>query len=304
MKNKLSLAFCTFVLIAHSSFAFAQFQQDEPPQDPDAPPVLDLQSGICAPSGTVLMSCLTCQSTAPTPQPQPQLSTKAEKLLQIMTVGCSISNRSDPRNYVSPTNAQLRSRLSACTAEVYPETAMSTEQQKSVTNLRTNRSVQHKVFSSLYYPHRERAGFETYFGLDIKDARYLFCHGQPHLLGPIYPIEYYEAWYEDRPYTLPSEYVKANKYREQLRSCISPRSVAKRAHSSHMTSANPETCTWETGQGIMSVLVNLKVSEWLAQGQPVFIESEAEAVCARVPNVEFLAPIKSFVKIATVKCVL
>ena len=220
-----------------------------------------------------------------------------------MSAGCAIPNGSDPRGYVAPTAEVLKARLAACTPDVYPETVMNADQKKSVASLMNDSRVQRKVFSSLYYPHKERSGFETYFGLDFKDARYHFCYQENGLLGPIYPIEYYEAWYKGLPYQIPNIYKDANVYRDQLRRCVgSPaRRVAKRAHH-HDYSLDPQTCSWETGYGIMSPLVTAKVTEWLQLQQPVFVESEAQAICARVPDVSFLEPIQSFVTIATVQC--
>jgi hypothetical protein len=224
-----------------------------------------------------------------------------------MSVGCAVENGSDPRHYLAPTPDELATKLAACTPQAYPDTVMNSTQQKSVNSLMTNVGVQERVFSELYYPHQERKGFETYFGLDFKDARYLFCYKQPGPIGNLYPIEYYDAWYKGIPYKLPTDYVKANTYRDQLRSCVgsvNTKSVAYKhiMHSPFYSVDVGQVCSWQTGVGYMSTLVIAKVSEWLALNQPVFIESEAQGICERISNAAQLESIHSYVTIATISC--
>jgi hypothetical protein len=194
--------------------------------------------------------------------------------------------------------------MTRCTPEAYPESNMSPRQTVDVNALMFDADIQQHDFSGLYYPNNERESFETYFGLDIRDARYLFCYRAAPLQGGMYPIEYYEAWYNNQPYILPPSYVAANVYRNQLKACLSgPKGSKNGLPVRRQTrTSQVQTCDYQTGQGYMSILVTSKVTEWLSLGQPVYVETEDHAMCMQVTKANQISEIFGVITIATIEC--
>ena len=169
----------------------------EPP--PPVQPPLNMKAGTCAVgTGEKILSCLNCASKAPIPAP-PILSRKAQELLDIMTVGCAIHNKSDLPGYVAPTHDELLKRVIQCSPTAYQDTAFQSTQAWTIDRLLHNRSAQQHAFGGLYY-NSATTDFETYFGLDIGEARYTFCRRLPSFSNEgIYPKEYYDSFYSGIP---------------------------------------------------------------------------------------------------------
>ncbi len=282
--------------------------QPNPPEVEDPPvvipptpqqPSLSLKAGTCAVgSNEQVLSCLDCESTAPIPA-EPILSRKAQELLDIMTVGCSIHNKSDPRGYVPPTRAQLLKRIIQCSPTAYPDTAWELTQKSTIGSLLTNATAQKSAFGGLYY-NWATTDFETYFGLDIADARYTFCrHDRQNISdGGVYPKEYYDSLYDGSYYVLPPVYVRAQKIRSNLRGCID--ASIKNPNVPQPPATPGETCTYETAEGEMSELVVAKVHEWQAQGHEVYFEGFGQ--CGIIDRPEQFLDNNGFIKIAIKKC--
>ena len=271
---------------------------DNPPPVVQPSPTLQLKSGVCPlGSSEQVLSCLSCSSQAPVVAP-PLLSVKAQRLLDIMTVGCSVQNASDAANYAPPTRDQIMQRLIQCSATAYPDTTFTGTQSATIQALLTIATVQQLAFSSLYY-NAASPDFETYFGLEIAEARNTLCRGQSAINpGGVYPPEYYDAQYSGLPYTLPTAYVKAQQTREQLRNCM--RASLTQPPPSQAPASPGVTCSYESAEGVMSQLVTDKANEWLAKGQKVYYEGANQ--CGEVQNASQLGSVEGNIKIATQVC--
>ena len=275
-----------------------------PPTEPpvvNPPPVqlpLNLKAGTCSiGAGEQILSCLNCASTAPV-LPPPILSRKAQELLDIMTVGCAIHNKSDLPGYVPPTHEELLKRVIQCSPTAYQDTAFQSTQAWTINRLLTNPVAQQSAFGGLYY-NSATTDFETYFGLDIGEARYTFCRRLPSFSNEgIYPKEYYDSLYSDIPYTLPPIYVKAQRIRNQLRTCLAN------------SLANPNvpqqpikpgvTCSYESAEGEMGTEVVDRVHAWQNQGLTVYFEGFEQCGVMDRPEKYLDNPVQ--IKIAVKKC--
>ena len=274
-------------------------QPDNPPVVPQQPQPLNLKSGTCAVGAhEEVLSCLHCESTAPV-MPPPFLSRKAQELLNIMTVACSINNRSDPSGYVAPTYDEILRRVIQCSPTAYPDTAFLSTQGITINRLLSNPTAQQNAFSGLYY-NSASTDFETYFGLDIGEARYTFCRGQASFNnGGVYPIEYYEAINNGQNYTLPPIYARAQRTREQLRSCLAE--SLRNPNVPQQPTIPGITCSYETAEGQMSQLVLDKITEWQVAGHTVYFEGFNQCGVVDRPE-QLLDNNGSLIKIAIKKC--
>jgi len=274
--------------------------EELPPEEVTQPARLKMKTGTCAADqATQVLSCLECQSSPDIPAP-PILSVKAQRLLDIMTVACSIHNGSDPRGYVAPTRAQLLNRLIQCNPEAYPDTALVGTQQVTITKLLNDPTAQQSAFGGLYYNWAAN-DFTTYFGLDIKEARYTYCWGDSSFgSGGTYPIEYYQNLYSDSPtpYVLPTLWKNANTYRNQLRSCMSE-SLAN-PHVNQPPATPGKKCTYETAEGEMSEVVIEQANRWINQGHTVYFEGFNQ--CGVMERPEHLIDSRGVIKMAIKVC--
>lgn len=275
----------------------------DPPSEPlpemplPTQPVLQLKAGSCSLQGEQILSCLDCQSTPAIPAP-PILSRKAEELLTIMTAACSIDNRSDPVGYVAPTREQLLARLIQCSPTAYPDTAFVNTQEFTINELLENPVAQKAAFETLYYNFAS-TGFETYFGLEIGEARYAFCRGERTFkIGGVYPIEWYNALYDNRTYQLPPYWVAAQKIREDLRTCMA-RSLSN--PNVNRPPATPgTTCSYESAEGEMGREILALAQKWIGQNQKVYYEGFN--TCGEMEFPESFTDQRGPVKIATKVC--
>lgn len=251
----------------------------EQPEEPLAPPTppppislpeVELKSGTCNVGATTqLLSCLNCESTPAKPAP-PILSRKGHELWDIMTAACSVPNKSDPRGYTAPTREQILKRLIQCSPTLYQDTNYESTQAFTIHALRYNPEAQKSAFGGLYY-NWSSTDFETYFGLEISEARYTFCRGQSSFNNSgIYPKEYWDAWYEGQNYVLPPIWKKAQTIRNQLRNCMQE---SLRNPDVIQPPATPGvTCRFETAEGEISPQLLDIANRWFQNGKTVYYE--------------------------------
>lgn len=273
---------------------------DELPPEVSLPARLTMKTGTCsADQATQILSCLECQSSPDIPAP-PILSVKAQRLLDIMTAACSIHNESDPSGYVAPSREQLLKRLVQCNPEAYPDTTFEGTQQVTIMKLLNDPAAQYSAFHGLYYNWAAN-DFTTYFGMDIKEARYTYCWGDSSFgAGGTYPIEYYQSLYSDNPnsYVLPALWKKANVHRDQLRTCMEE-SLAN-PHVNQPPATPGKRCTYETAEGEMSEVVVEQANRWISQGHTVYFEGFNQ--CGVMERPEHLIDSRGMIKMAIKVC--
>lgn len=267
------------------------------PVIPPAPQMIS-KAGTCAvDQNEKILTCLDCQSTPPTPAP-PLLSLKGQQLWDIMTVACSINNKSDPVGYIAPNKEELLERLIQCSPTLYPDTIYVNTQKSTIEALLANPRAQQLAFSGLYY-NSASTDFETYFGLEISEARYTFCRGQQAINNNgVYPIEYYNAFYDGRYYELPPVWKKAQIIRNNLRNCM-----AKSLSDPNVIRPPGKpgvTCKYESVEGEMNSELIASAQKWINQNQKVYFEGFNE--CGETDYPENLLDRTGFVKFATKTC--
>jgi hypothetical protein len=281
----------------HSTESPTTSPQQPPPliAEPIAKPVLN--AGTCSVgTGQQVLSCLECASTPDIPAP-PILSRKGQELWDIMTVACSIPNKSDPVGYQAPSRQQLLTRLIQCSPTLYPDTAFESTQAKTIHALLTDPVAQEKAFRYLYY-NSASTDFETYFGLEISEARYTFCRGISSINNNgIYPIEYWNAWYDDRPYELPGIWKRAQPIRNNLRNCM--RESLINPNVERPTGTPGVQCRFETAEGEMSQEIVSQANEWAKAGHSVYFEGFNQCGAMDYPDsfLDFKGKIKIAIKI-------
>lgn len=158
------------------------------------------------------------------------LSGKAKKLAAIMTMSCPIYNKSYSdyqQPYVAPTAAEVWTHLTSCTPERYPETPVTSAQQKTLDQLLNTQDplLRVKMFKRLWYTPEFSDYFEYYFGLEIKEAVQIFCLNNPYLPEMLVTSEYAKVLYDniDSWKANPAAQKRwnfAQGIRKQLRSCL------------------------------------------------------------------------------------
>lgn len=252
--------------------------------DPDTGNVLPVvyKRGECTKDPHQVVSCLNCQITQ-RPLAIP-LSKKAAQLLQIMENGCAIKNKSDPKTYRAPSRATIMKYLNRANATMYPDSPMTTRQQQNVDKWVANdKKNLERLFGGLWYNPPYSDDFETYFGIEPREARYFFCFEQPdstfslESMTPLYSIEYYQCMHE---YGFPTSqycteraaYVKGNIYRKQLQASII-RSLEDPINDQELVPANK--CHWETMTGFYNLEMENKLIDWKNAGFEVVVSFES-----------------------------
>jgi hypothetical protein len=266
------------------------------PVPPPAPRVT-LKTGTCGVGGEKILGCLNCESTQPIPAP-PVFSRKGQALWDLMVAACSIPNKSNPAGYTAPTREQILQRIIQCSPDAYPDSSWMGTQQATITRLLNDPSAQRKAFGGLYY-NSASTDFETYFGLDIGEARYTFCFGQASFgTQGVYPKEYYDAWYDGGYYTLPPIYVRAQTYRSQLRNCLA--SSLQNPNRPALPGTPGKTCGYKSAEGEMSEALVQTARQWIAEGHEVFFEGLNQ--CGVMSSPESYLDEKGLVKLAVKYC--
>lgn len=240
--------------------------------DPDHPTFpVTYKRGDCSKDSYQVISCMDCQikmKSVAVP-----MSKKAIQLLKTMEQGCQVPNKSDPAGYIPPSSEIIMAHLNRATEALYPTTPSTVRQQKHLALWSNGDSNSLKqLFGGLWYHPPFSDDFETYFGLEPREARYMFCYGTPDVtfnlkrVSPMYSINYYQCIQEHGEFGFCREnvnYIKANGYRKELINSIRV-SLSDPANEEEMVPANK--CHWETMSGLYNVEMENKLMVWKNAG--------------------------------------
>lgn len=282
--------------------------QPEPPPGPQPPPgpkppppgggELQKQSGTCSFSRPeTLNSCVQCAGPKPR-DTEPELSEKTHQLLKIMVLSCAVKNGSDPAGYVPPTKEQILKWMNRCDAQVYPNSSPTEIEGQTVEGLLSSAEFREKIFGGLWFKPPYSTAFETYFGLETKEARYMYCYQTGVIKGTLYDITYYQDR-RGEPYRMPKNYVQANSFREGLKSC------GKLSQSEPFipTPAEPEqACIYETLVGNAEEEMLNQTEKWLATGWTIGAEILEKNQCLPIRKKSDLDGLSGELKIAAFRC--
>lgn len=291
-----------------------------PDVDPVLPPVVNgplLTKGNCAAdSSTRLLSCMNCL-VPPAPLAPPQFSKKGEAFFEIMVAACQVRNGSDPAGYVPPTRAELMSRLNRLSPTFYPDSPMTPMQVATVDSLRTDPAALKKYFGGIFYSgvNEPTIAFETYFGLETREARYSFCYahegdttvGEFGLMftrtnsTPMMSKAYMDCSYRDGSACreLPA-YINANIYRNQLRNAMTESILRPYVP---VAPGAQQTCQWEKFEGLLGESANAQVKSWLANGFTIGGEIASRRMCVQIKApIDELISLDSQVTLAAYRC--
>jgi hypothetical protein len=261
------------------------------PEPPVPGPQAKVSSGTCAnDSSTILTSCQKCL-VPPVPPAPPQLSSKGKSLIDIMTLGCSVPNKSAPKDYVPPTREQILTRLNRLSPTLYPDSPMSASQVHVVEELKVNPAMQKHLFGKRWYTPPLSNHFETYFGLSIAEAVYQICYQSqdsiftPDNDSPLQSIEFINCTYNSDPFGCRDhpEYIEGNLYRRQLRTAM--RKSIEEPFRPQPTGPAQKTCRWEKYDGPFDLGGASAVARWLKKGALVSADVFDEApYCKRIKD--------------------
>lgn len=254
---------------------------DPPLVIPDHPsdPVVYKQ-GACSKEKLDVLPCLSCQiSQRPIDIPW---SVKAAQLAKIMEHGCATRNGSDPPGYRPPSRSELVQLLSRASQDLYPETPTTARQKFHLEKwLENDKTYIKKLFGGLFYNPPYSNDFETYFGLELKEARLYFCyHDSQNTFSPygdsdLYSVEYYQCMHENHSSACKekAEYIAANKYRDQL------------IYSIYQSIHNPfndqelvpvDKCQWVSMAGNYNVEMETTLIDWKNKGYEISVSFETD----------------------------
>lgn len=232
----------------------------------------EIKAGVCLQNTeTSLLNCMNCKS----PAAQSLLSEKAEQLRIIMNSSCKISNKSDPQGY-SPSKDFIF-KLHKCTVKAYSDNDSSKNQKDLAFQLTFDVNLQKKLFGGIWYQPPFSDLFETYFGISVAEARYLFCYNSSYPQEELFPAEYYHNQDSQLSYKPNQEYKKANTYRSQLRKCIQE-SLTNQIEQPQ----TPAPCNYEAATGIVNSFMVSKIDLWLSKNLVVGIEIPEKGLCTRI----------------------
>lgn len=266
---------------------------EDPIVDPDTGTVFPVsyKKGECTKDPLKVVSCMNCQiDQRPLEIP---LSLKATQLLKIMELGCAITNKSDPKNYLAPSRTTILKYLNQANTKMYPDSAMTTRQQQNISKWMANdKKNLERLFGGLWYNPPYSDDFETYFGLEPREARYMFCYETPDTtfsvgsVSDLYSVEYYSCVHENGYSPSCRErdaYVKGNIYRRQLIASIE-RSLTDPVNDQEMVPVNK--CHWETMSGFYNLEMESKLIEWKNAGFDLAVSFETSpARCEAVSSI-------------------
>ncbi len=279
---------------------------EDPIVDPDTGTVFPVayKKGECTKDPLKVVSCMNCQiDQRPLAIP---LSEKATQLLKVMELGCAITNKSDPKNYVAPSRAAILKYLNQANTKMYPDSPMTTRQQQNISKWMANdKKNLERLFGGLWYNPPYSDDFETYFGLEPREARYMFCYETPDStfsvgsVSDLYSIEYYSCVHEGRfSCRERAEYVKGNVYRRQLIASIE-RSLTDPVNDQEMVPVNK--CNWESMSGYYNLEMESKLIEWKNAGYELAVSFEKAPVrCEAVAATSI--PLGTKVTVGAKKC--
>lgn len=257
----------------------------EPPPVEPPPPSYEKNQGACSgDSSTSLVSCMKCDVPQAVPPP-PQLSRKAQELIQIMSMSCGVPNRSDPAGYQPPTAAELLERMQQCSPTLYPDTAYQNTEASTLEGLLGKEAwLREKLFKRFFYYPPYTDDFATYFGLEIVEARYMLCYHDGGIPGDMYPIEYIRS--DDRlNFVMPELWINANRVRRQLENCMA------KSLTTPYVPPKPDPgykCDFENIKGPAGDKIKDQVKDWLKANYKVGFESESLGLCGQVEKISDL----------------
>lgn len=256
----------------------------EIPVDLPKPPVLPppaftskLSSGACKDdSSTSVLSCLKCNVPL-NPAAPPQLSVKAQALVDIMFLACQVKNASD-RNNFRPTKEMLIQKFNRGSESLYPETRRTSQMALVIAGLsnEADLSMRKKMFGGLWYQPPYSDAFETYFGVTVQEAKSTFCWDGNTQTPSITGVSglYSKQWADCQSSgqgncrELP-EYIAALGYRDQLNNVL-----FKSIHQPYVPPAPlPEKkCSWDKFEGDDIVAALKQYKKWKSEGRQLSME--------------------------------
>lgn len=280
---------------------------DEPIIDPDQPlfPVT-YKIGDCTKESVDVLPCLSCQITQkPIEIP---LSIKGSQLLEIMDLGCQILNKSDPAGYKPPSRQSLLKFLNRADSINYPDSAATARQKVSLSKwLANDKNHLSKLFGGLWYQPPYSEDFETYFGLEPKEARYFFCYQDPasafsaYTIIPLYSANYSRCLFDGGPAGCreSANYIAANQYRKQLVNSLY-QGIYDPYNTQELVPANK--CFWESMSGHYNAEMETKLIDWKNKGYEMAVYFETDHPrCEKLSTA--LIPLNAKVTVAGKLCV-
>lgn len=231
--------------------------------------------GSCSINGITVLSCLKC--VVPAKKQQPMLSEKAQALFKIMNQACQVKNKSDPQDKSIISDSDRMSYLNRADELNYPTTEVTKSQEKLIQDLSVeNSNLVKKLFGGLWYQPPYSDDFETYFGIDIKEAKSLFCFGVEKetsfgldQISPLLSRKYIECQSRSRNCQELPAYNLANSYRLMLQSSII-KSLENPFNDDQLVPL--KKCKWEKIEGTYNSLMETKLLSWLDSGYSVSAE--------------------------------
>ncbi len=210
------------------------------------------------------------------PPPPLQFSEKGQSLLDVMSIGCSIPNKSAPKGYVPPTKEQLVARMSRLSPTFYPDSLMSSAQKSVIASLRTDPAMQKKIFGGRWYQPPYTDALETYFGVSVAELVYQICYQSPDAnftpydTSSIHSAEYINCVSNGSGSCKEkSDYIAANNYRQHLRNAM------KESINNPYVAPPPtpaKKCNWESFEGNYEQGAKEVLARWLVSGFKIGIE--------------------------------
>lgn len=270
-----------FLEVTSAPITKTEIPLDPPVEEPPvvSPPsyVSKLSSGVCkSDSSTSILSCLKCNVPLNPPTP-PQLSAKAQALVDIMFLACQVPNKSDKNNF-RPTKEMLVQKLNRGSQVLYPETSRTSQMAMVIAALTNSAdgSMRKKMFGGLWYQPPYSDAFETYFGVTVQEAKSTFCWDgnvqTPAITGVsgLYSYDWAQCQSsgmfncQERP-----EYIAAQGYRSQLENVLS-----KSIHQPYVppTPLPEKKCSWDKFEGDDIVAAMKQFKKWKAEGRQLSME--------------------------------
>lgn len=280
------------------------------PVDPVTPTYSSkVSNGLCnQDSSTKVLSCLNCE--VPQVKPTPQLSVKAQALVDAMFLACQIPNKSD-RNNFRPTKEMLINKMNRGSQLLYPETARTSQMTLVIEGLTNtaDSSLRQRMFGGLWYRPPFSDAFETYFGLTVQEAKSTFCWDgdvqTPKITGVsgLYSKKWLDCQYGSNPTNcqeLP-EYVLALNYRNQIQDVLT-----KSIDQPYLPpTPNPsKTCSWDKFEGNDVVAAKIQLKKWRAEGRQKLkveiVKADGAGLCGDADDSAFV--VGSKIVIASYVC--
>lgn len=266
-----------------------------------------LSNGECnTDSSTQLLACSKCN--VPQIQLQPQLSEKAQSLLDVMLLACGVPNKSDLTD-VRPTRDMILNKLNQASELNYPESFRSNDTEvllHGLTNANDG-SLRKKMFGGLWYQPPYSNTFEQYFGLTVNEAKSTFCWYGDKMDGAIsnktglFSKEWLDCQYSSNPFGCVEKpgYVAAKVYRSQLEKSL------------QLGLTNPylapipdlqKKCFWDKFEGDDLVAAKALLKKWKAEGRKVSMQLKKNGIGQCGEALDATITEGSTVEMATYKC--